>query len=261
MALPWFGSVLNVNLQPSSLVLSHTPHPFECVLFAGLRCNRCNFGFKFLQSFNDDGCQPCQCNPHGSVNQLCNPLSGQCECKKEAKGLKCDTCREDFYGLAGSACKACDCSLAGSQAGTTCDAETGQCVCKSNVGGRQCNQCLEGYFSLQQKDSFLCLPCNCEKTGTVHGSLLCDKSTGQCLCKSGVTGLRCDQCAPHRFNLTMGNLQGCQVCECDSLGTLPGSICDPVSGQCPCLPHRQGRRCEQCQPGRKAAPFRCSDHR
>ncbi|EGV92554.1 Usherin [Cricetulus griseus] len=220
----------------------------------GLRCNRCNFGFKFLQSFNDDGCQPCQCNPHGSVNQLCNPLSGQCECKKEAKGLKCDTCREDFYGLAGSACKACDCSLAGSQAGTTCDAETGQCVCKSNVGGRQCNQCLEGYFSLQQKDSFLCLPCNCEKTGTVHGSLLCDKSTGQCLCKSGVTGLRCDQCAPHRFNLTMGNLQGCQVCECDSLGTLPGSICDPVSGQCPCLPHRQGRRCEQCQPGFYTSP-------
>ncbi|XP_052593935.1 usherin [Peromyscus californicus insignis] len=219
----------------------------------GLRCNRCNFGFKFLQSFNDDGCEPCQCNLHGSVNQLCNPLSGQCECKKEAKGLTCDTCRENFYGLAGSACKACDCSVTGSQAGTTCDAETGQCVCQSNVGGRQCDQCLEGYFSLQQ-NSFLCLPCNCEKTGTVNGSLLCDKSSGQCLCKSGVTGLRCNQCEPHRFNLTMGNLQGCQVCECDSLGTLPGSICDPVSGQCLCLPHRQGRRCEQCQPGFYISP-------
>lgn len=135
----------------------------------------------------------------------------------------------------------------------------GQCVCKSNVGGRQCDQCLEGYFSLQQS-SFLCLPCNCEKTGTVSGSLLCDKSSGQCLCKSGVTGLRCDQCEPHTFNLTMDNLQGCQVCECDSSGTLPGSICDPVSGQCLCLPHRQGRRCEQCQPGRRPTPFQCSDY-
>ncbi|XP_055465169.1 usherin [Psammomys obesus] len=215
----------------------------------GLRCTRCNFGFKFLQSSNAVGCEACQCNLHGSVNQSCNPLSGQCVCKEEARGLKCDTCRENFFGLPWSTCQACNCSAAGSQAGTICDRDTGQCVCKPNVGGRQCNQCLEGFFTLRQDDSLLCVPCNCEKTGTVNGSLLCDKSTGQCPCKLGVTSLRCNQCEPHSFNLTMGQLQGCQECECDPLGTLPGSVCDPVSGQCLCLPHRQGRRCEQCQPG------------
>ncbi|XP_028616049.1 usherin isoform X2 [Grammomys surdaster] len=220
----------------------------------GLRCNRCNFGFKFLQSFNGDGCEPCQCNLHGSVNQLCDPLSGQCACKKEAKGLKCDACREHFYGLPWSVCKVCDCSRAGSQPGTVCDAETGQCICKPNVGGRQCSQCKEGYFNLHQNDSYLCLPCNCEKTGTVNGSLLCDKSSGQCPCKLGVTGRRCHQCKPHRFNLTIGNPQGCQACECDSLGTLPGSVCDPISGQCLCLPRRQGRQCELCQPGFYSSP-------
>ncbi|NP_067383.3 usherin precursor [Mus musculus] len=220
----------------------------------GLRCNRCNFGFKFLQSFNGDGCEPCQCNLHGSVNQLCDPLSGQCACKKEAKGLKCDSCRENFYGLPWSACEVCDCSKAGSQPGTVCDTETGQCVCKPNVGGRQCSQCKAGYFNLYQNDSHLCLTCNCEKMGTVNGSLRCDKSTGQCPCKLGVTGLRCHQCKPHRFNLTMDNPQGCQACDCDSLGTLPGSMCDPISGQCLCLPHRQGRRCEQCQPGFYSSP-------
>ncbi|XP_040491950.1 usherin [Ursus maritimus] len=220
----------------------------------GLRCDHCNFGFKFLRSFNDDGCEPCQCNLHGSVNKLCNPLSGQCECKKEAKGLQCDTCREHFYGLDITSCKACDCDMAGSLSGTVCDAKTGQCICKPSVGGRQCNECLEGYFYLQQNNSFLCLPCNCDKTGTVNGSLLCDKSTGQCPCKLGVTGLHCNQCAPHRYNLTSGNFQGCQMCECDSLGTLPGTICDPISGQCLCLPNRQGRKCNQCQPGFYISP-------
>uniref|UniRef100_A0A673TE79 Usherin n=1 Tax=Suricata suricatta TaxID=37032 RepID=A0A673TE79_SURSU len=220
----------------------------------GLRCDHCNFGFKFLRNVNDDGCEPCRCNLHGSVHKVCDPLSGQCECKKEATGLQCDTCREHFYGLDITSCKACDCDVAGSLPGTVCDAKTGQCLCKPRVGGRQCNECLEGYFHLQQNNSFLCLPCNCDKTGTVNGSLLCDKSTGQCPCKLGVTGLHCNQCEPHRYNLTSGNFQGCRMCECDSLGTLPGTICDPISGQCLCLPNRQGRRCNQCQPGFYISP-------
>ncbi|XP_002760562.4 usherin [Callithrix jacchus] len=224
----------------------------------GLRCDRCDFGFKFLRSFNDDGCEPCQCNLHGSVNKFCNPLSGQCECKKEAKGLQCDTCRENFYGLDVTNCMACDCDTAGSLPGTVCNAKTGQCICKPNVGGRQCNTCLERNFYLRQNNSFLCLPCNCDKTGTINGSLLCNKSTGQCPCKLGVTGLRCNQCEPHRYNLTIDNFQSCQMCECDSLGTLPGTICDPISGQCLCVPNRQGRRCHQCQPGFYISPGNAS---
>ncbi|XP_053463887.1 usherin [Nycticebus coucang] len=220
----------------------------------GLKCDHCNFGFKFLQSFNDDGCEPCQCNLHGSVNRFCNPFSGQCECRKEARGLQCDSCRENFYGLDVTGCKACDCDPAGSLSGTICDAKTGQCICKPNVGGRQCNECLKGNFYLQQNNSFLCLPCNCNKTGTINGSLLCDQSTGQCPCKLGVTGLRCNQCELHRYNLTIDHFHGCHMCECDPLGTLPGSICDPIDGQCLCLPNRQGRRCNQCQPGFYVSP-------
>nr|XP_019599683.1 PREDICTED: usherin isoform X2 [Rhinolophus sinicus] len=220
----------------------------------GLRCDHCNVGFKFFQSFNDDGCEPCRCNLHGSVNTLCNPLSGQCECKNDVQGLQCDTCREHFYGLDITGCKACDCDTAGSLPGTVCDARTGQCHCKPNVGGRECSECLDGYVNQQQNNSFLCLPCNCDKAGTVNGSLLCNKSTGQCPCKLGVTGLHCNQCEPHRYNLTIGDSQGCQMCDCDSLGTLPGTVCDAVSGQCLCLPNRQGRRCNQCQPGFYISP-------
>ncbi|ELK32172.1 Usherin [Myotis davidii] len=233
------------------------PHSGQCTCKAnviGLRCDRCSFGFKFLRSFHDGGCEPCRCHPFGSASKLCDPLSGQCECKAQASGLRCDTCREHFYGLDVTGCKACACHPAGSLPGTVCDAGTGQCRCKPHVGGRQCDGCLEGSFYLLQNNSFLCLPCDCDKTGTVNGSVLCDKSTGQCPCKSGVTGLRCSQCQPHRYNLTAGDFRGCRVCECDPAGSLPGTTCDPSSGQCRCLPKRQGRRCDQCQPGFYISP-------
>ncbi|XP_074120778.1 usherin [Sminthopsis crassicaudata] len=220
----------------------------------GLRCDRCNFGFKSLQSFNKDGCEPCHCNINGSVNKFCNPLSGQCKCIKEAQGLQCDACVENFYGLDIGGCKACNCDTMGTLPGTICNAETGQCSCKPNVGGRRCDECLDGYYQLKQNNSFFCLPCNCDKAGTINASLLCDKSTGQCPCKTGVIGLHCNHCEPHRYNLTINNLQGCETCECDSLGTLTGAICDQISGQCPCLPNHQGRQCNHCKPGFYVSP-------
>uniref|UniRef100_A0A8C0V279 Usherin n=1 Tax=Cyanistes caeruleus TaxID=156563 RepID=A0A8C0V279_CYACU len=215
----------------------------------GLRCDSCNFGFKALRYSNEDGCEPCWCNSHGSVSQFCNPLSGQCNCKERVKGLLCDTCVDNFYGLDVTGCKACECDAAGSISGTVCDVRTGQCVCKPNIGGRRCDECLDGYHRVQKGPSFLCLPCNCEKAGTVNGSLLCDKSTGQCPCKAGVTGLRCSQCMQQTYNLSLSNAHGCQPCDCDALGTLAGTVCDHVSGQCVCLPQRQGRRCGECKPG------------
>ncbi|KAM9016840.1 usherin [Ara ararauna] len=215
----------------------------------GLRCDSCNFGFKALRYSNEDGCELCWCNSHGSVNQFCNPVSGQCNCKERVKGLHCDTCMDNFYGLDVTGCKACECNVAGSFSGAVCDAKTGQCACKPNIGGRQCDECLDGYYKVQENDSFICLPCNCDKAGTVIGSLLCDKSTGQCPCKAGVTGLQCSQCMLHTYNLSMSNLLGCQHCDCDALGTLAGTVCDHVSGQCVCLPQRQGRRCNECKPG------------
>uniref|UniRef100_A0A8D2ISK6 Usherin n=1 Tax=Varanus komodoensis TaxID=61221 RepID=A0A8D2ISK6_VARKO len=215
----------------------------------GLRCDHCNFGYKYLHNFKEDGCEPCQCDIYGSMNDLCNPSTGQCKCKENVKGLHCDICIDGFYGKDASGCKPCDCQMEGSVSGTMCDPKTGKCFCKPNFGERQCDTCIEGYYKVQQNDSSACLPCNCDRSGTVNGSLLCDKSTGQCPCKTGVTGLQCHQCMPQMYNLTAQNLLGCEICDCDPLGTVLGTACDPISGQCVCLSQRYGRRCDMCKPG------------
>lgn len=40
------------------------------------------------------------------------------------------------------------------------------------------------------------------------------------------------------------------ACDCNPMGSDPRlEGCDPVTGQCHCLPHVTGRACGQCQPG------------
>ena len=55
-------------------------------------------------------------------------------------------------------------------------------------------------------DSLLLLPeCACDLVGTVDpgtGVLLCDRHSGQCQCKPGVTGRKCDQCLPNHWGFS-----------------------------------------------------------
>ncbi|XP_026107420.1 usherin-like [Carassius auratus] len=217
----------------------------------GLTCDRCNYGFKFLNRTDPDGCIPCGCDPRGSLHQFCNPFTGQCECKDGVRGLLCDTCIPHFYSLNGSGvCLPCDCSPNGSVPGTSCDAVTGQCRCKPNIEGQRCDMCRDGYHTLDSSNSLGCVPCQCELRGTVNGSDVCDKTTGQCMCKNNVEGLRCNRCSSHTYNLSSANTtHGCQPCHCDHMGTMPATVCNPVSGQCVCLPTRYSRDCGTCKPG------------
>ena len=52
--------------------------------------------------------------------------------------------------------------------------------------------CIKEVISAQSILSFLLSACNCHPVGS-RGKV-CNQTTGQCLCKDGVTGLRCDRC-------------------------------------------------------------------
>ncbi|XP_062396598.1 laminin subunit beta-2 isoform X1 [Sardina pilchardus] len=115
----------------------------------GLRCDKCKAGFYGLSADNPQGCRPCMCDRRGTVSgrEQCDPVSGDCFCKRLVTGRSCDQCLPEHWALSHdmSGCRACDCDIGGAT-DNQCTMETGQCRCRSHMIARQCNQVEPGYF-------------------------------------------------------------------------------------------------------------------
>ena len=74
---------------------------------------------------------------------------------------------------------------------TMCDGAT--CICEQNTTSIHCEDCLEGYFEYSPE---VCTLCQCNIAGTIGGSNLCNRVTGQCPCKPNIVGVDCSLCAP-----------------------------------------------------------------
>ena len=190
-----------------SLNSSCDPISGQCycqVNVTGRMCDRCITGY---YAGSDDmlqkkGCTlPCDCDPMGSVDMGengCGIMDGQCWCKSNVQGRKCDQCKEGSYKLELAniqGCTPCECNPAGTLNGTrTCDLATGKCTCKPHVKGDQCTECMEGYFGLSEKFADGCYPCECHPDGSKVNDT-CHKVTGQCDCREGgnitMAGTKC----------------------------------------------------------------------
>ncbi|XP_068930867.1 laminin subunit beta-3 isoform X1 [Petaurus breviceps papuanus] len=219
----------------------------------GKNCERCQLHY-FLNRRPgapiQETCIPCECDPDGAVQGApCDPLTGQCVCKENVKGERCDLCKPGFTGLTYAnpqGCSRCDCSILGSRRDMPCDEETGRCLCLPNVVGPKCDQCAPHYWKVASGRG--CEPCNCDPHNSY--SPQCNQFTGQCPCREGFDGPTCSaasirQC-PDRSYGDSGS--GCRGCDCDFRGT-EGPGCDKATGRCLCRPGFVGPRCDQCQRG------------
>ncbi|NXX99468.1 LAMB1 protein, partial [Centropus bengalensis] len=118
---------------------------------AGPRCDRCKPGFFGLRATNPQGCQRCQCDPRGTVAEgsRCDPVSGECFCKRLVAGHSCNQCLPEHWGLSHDhqGCRSCNCDVGGAR-NNLCVVETGQCRCRSHVVGRQCGQVEPGFYRI-----------------------------------------------------------------------------------------------------------------
>lgn len=182
---------------------------------------------------HNTGALPCQCDFEGSLSFECEKFGGQCKCRENIIGRRCETCKTGFYGFPD--CRPCNCPST-----AYCEPNTGQCICPDHVVGERCDQCepyTYGYDKL-----IGCQKCNCNYNG-VNGSMQCDLLSGICPCRENVIGRTCDQCKPGYYYFP-----DCQSCECDERGTLP-EICDQVTAECRCKKNVEGLLCSGCREG------------
>ncbi|NXL46849.1 LAMB4 protein, partial [Podilymbus podiceps] len=219
-------------------------------------------------------CDPVQ-NLRGDVFHQPGMVHGRCICHHNTEGLSCERCK-DFYndvpwrpaeGTQDNACKRCNCNghsgrcrfdmavyqASGGISGGVCE------DCQDNTTGQHCHHCKRFFYQDPLKvisHPQACLPCNCDPEGTLHNGV-CESHTdpavgtvaGRCLCKENVEGVRCDKCRANYYGLSGSDPLGCQPCNCDPSGSLPFSVCDPVTGECLCQRFAAGRRCEKCVVG------------
>ena len=78
-------------------------------------------------------------------------------------------------------------------------------------------------------------------------NLSCDSVSGQCFCRPGVQGLKCDQCKPLFYGFSD---EGCKKCDCDPFGTQFNDLqCDDF-GKCNCRENFAGLKCNKCDENR-----------
>ncbi|XP_053570910.1 laminin subunit alpha-1 [Bombina bombina] len=197
--------------------------------YAGLSCQECASGYyrEKVSEIDVRGsrpliapCVPCQCSNH---SETCDPDTGKCmDCKDNTDGHHCHICASGYYGrVTGSIadCSLCACPKGNKQSfSPTCVLEgvsDFRCdACLPGYEGKHCERCSLGYYGNPNEPDGNCQECDCNPSGSLNN--YCDRLTGQCACKQGVTGRLCDACEPRHILLN----QECISCDDDCTGPL-----------------------------------------
>uniref|UniRef100_A0A670IES8 Laminin subunit alpha 3 n=1 Tax=Podarcis muralis TaxID=64176 RepID=A0A670IES8_PODMU len=194
----------------------------------------CRTSARSLVAAYNDGALPCNCHRNGATSRTCDPVGGQCNCRQHIIGRQCSRCQTGYYGF--PFCKPCSCGR------RLCDDITGKCICPPQTVKPRCEVCVRQHFGYHPLTG--CEGCNCSRKGIINpGNAECDKIVGQCKCRIGITGRRCDRCASGSYGFP-----NCKPCECNREGTEP-DVCHPQTGVCLCKENVEGIQCDMCRPG------------
>lgn len=168
----------------------------------------------------------CRCNAIGSLSQSCSKLGGFCECKVNVIGRCCDTCAPLTFDFGPDGCK------------RNADLKSKNSFydySKGNASEASIHFRTNEWKSVHDNISVLFAACECDPLGSL--SELCDQVSGQCTCRSKVTGRQCSCCQNGFWGFPF-----CQPCECNGLS----EVCDEETGECMnCKEHTTGPHCDR----------------
>ncbi|KAF8792889.1 Laminin subunit alpha-1 like protein [Argiope bruennichi] len=197
----------------------------------------------------------------------------QCKCEHNTCGENCEQCCPLYQQKPwqpgnfndGAVCEKCQCyghadicfydqTVADKRASLNINEEYeggGVCIkCKHHTTGINCEQCEDGYYrplGVERSDPTPCRRCRCAGPG-VTGFCIKDDTfilegvyPGDCICKEGFAGSKCDHCA-----LGFKQYPICEPCPCSPAGTEGETTCE---GRCICKKNVEGAHCEYCKYG------------
>nr|VZI45611.1 unnamed protein product [Spirometra erinaceieuropaei] len=219
----------------------------------------------------------CICNSHANrcESKVINGVPrAVCECQHNTCGHNCEKCCPLFNQQPwrpGGMCEECNChgkADACEYNQTVANLQLslnrfrvreggGVCInCREMTTGINCEDCLPGYYrplnvGPDAKDP--CVPCDCNLHGSTgscvsNDALMPEKRPGDCICRPGFAGQRCDRCALGYYQ-PPANPNECVPCPCDLSGSQGGDgyRCHPP---CNCKPNvDQDSLCKKCLPG------------
>nr|XP_020733720.1 laminin subunit alpha-1 [Odocoileus virginianus texanus] len=200
----------------------------------------------------------------------------QCQCEHNTCGDRCNRCCPGYHQQpwrpgtvsSGNTCEECNChnkakdcyydedvasqrrslNIAGQFRGG------GVCIgCLQNTMGVNCETCVDGYYrphGVSPYEDNPCRPCDCDPLGSLssvcikddlHSDLHRGKWPGQCPCKEGYAGEKCDRC---QFGYK--GYPECVSCDCNPAGSVNE---EPCSESCLCKENVEGSHCDRCKPG------------
>uniref|UniRef100_A0ABM5GDG7 Laminin subunit alpha-1 isoform X1 n=1 Tax=Pogona vitticeps TaxID=103695 RepID=A0ABM5GDG7_9SAUR len=200
----------------------------------------------------------------------------QCQCEHNTCGESCNECCPGYHQApwrpgtisSGNKCERCNChnkagdcyydqSVADEKKSINIYGQFkggGVCInCTQHTTGINCERCSDGYYrphKVSPYDNNPCLPCECDLFGSFglecvkddsHADLQQGVQPGQCHCKEGYGGLKCDSC-------TFGykGYPNCLRCNCSLVGSVND---DPCTEPCLCKENVEGENCDRCKPG------------
>ncbi|XP_055595374.1 laminin subunit alpha-1 [Uranotaenia lowii] len=154
---------------------------------------------------------PCDCN--GRSNE-CHPETGVClNCRNNTGGDHCEVCAEGYYGSPNfGSCEACPCPETRKNFAKGCHVSGNEvsCICKPGYTGVLCESCSKGYYGSPERDDGRCEFCDCNREGSLSDE--CDSNSGQCRCKPGIKGRKCDRCELPKHIVKNHKCKPCDNC-------------------------------------------------
>ncbi|XP_043922451.1 laminin subunit alpha-1 [Protopterus annectens] len=130
----------------------------------------------------------------------------------------------------------------------------GVCInCTQNTAGINCETCVDGYFrphKISPYDDNPCVECSCDPYGSLNTNCAKDEDhsdplrgilPGQCHCREGYAGEKCDRCS-----FGYSGYPDCTRCNCSLVGS---TNIDPCEKPCHCKENVEGENCDRCKQG------------